>query len=352
MKPRGVVYASGVVSPIGTTALETAMLLRTGLPALTEAPLSAGDPKSGVTMGITRLLSPTTFGAERATELLGVALAELINSVRDAGGLAIRDLKLRVAVAIDEDLPGSTTLMRNQLTALFVNQLGHADIRFSPPNGPGGAAGAAHVLDDALTALSLREVDAVLLCGVHTDYDPERISRLVAEDRLFSPENPNAVIPGETAAALLIGRADLVHRIRMTPRLEVFSIGTAKGDLTPFSDKSVFEDFALTSALETAMAGLADELKLGFALTDLGCEQYRVREFYASLTRVAERFMEPVSVDAPAQRIGALGAASMPVGLAIASEMATRGYAPAPLGVIVGGSEQGARAAMVVGTPS
>lgn len=352
MKPRGVVYATGVVSAIGATSLETAMLLRTGLPAITEAPLSAGDPKSGITMGMTRLLSPTRFGAERATELLGLALGELISSVRDAGGLAIRDLKLRVAASIDEEIPGTASLLRNQLTALFGNQLGQVDVRFSPPNGPGGAAGAAHVLDDALTALTLREVDAVLVCGVHTDYDPERIARLVAEDRLFSPENPNAVLPGEAAAAILIGRPDLTHRIRMTPRLEVFDIGTAKGDLTPFSSTSVFEDFALTNALEAATANLADELKLGFALTDLGCEQYRVREFYASLTRVADRFMEPMSIDAPAQRIGALGAAAMPLGLAVASEMSIRGYAPAPLGIVVGGSDQGARAAMVVGTPS
>ena len=352
MKPLGVVYATGVVSAIGTTALETAMLLRTGLPALTEAPLSAGDAKSGITMGMTRLLPPTRFGSERATDLLGVALTELISSVRDAGGLGIRDLKLRVAVSIDEDVPGGTTLLRNQLTALLVNQLGQVDVRFSPPNGPGGAAGAAHVLEDALSALALREVDAILLCGVHTDYDPERIARLVAEARLFSPENPNAIIPGEAAAALLIGRPDLGHRIRMTPRLEVFSIGTSNGDLTPFSSTSVFEDFALTNALEAATNGLADELKIGFALTDLGCEQYRVREFYASLTRVADQFMEPMSIDAPAQRIGALGAAAMPLSLAVASEMAMRGYAPAPLGVVVGGSELGARAAMVVGTPS
>ncbi len=352
MKPRGVVYATGAVSAIGTTSLETAMLLRTGLPAITEAPLSAGDPKSGITMGMTRLLSPTRFGSERATELLGLALAELVTSVRDAGGLAIRDLKLRVAVSIDEEVAGSTTLLRNQLTALLANQLGQVDVRFSPPNGPGGAAGAAHVLDDALTALTLREADAVLLCGVHTDYDPERITRLVAEDRLFSPENPNAVIPGEAAAALLIGRPDLVHRIRMDPRLELFSIGTAKGDLTPFSSTSVFEDFALTNAFEAAMADLAEELKIGFALTDLGTEQYRVREFYATLTRISQRFMEPMSIDAPAQRIGALGAASMPLSLVLASEMSVRGYAPAPLGVVVGGSGQGARAAMVVGTPS
>jgi len=48
------------------------------------------------------------------------------------------------------------------------------------------------------------EVDVVLLGGAHSDYDPEIIQRLSSLGRLFGGGNINGVIPGESAAFLLL----------------------------------------------------------------------------------------------------------------------------------------------------
>jgi 3-oxoacyl-[acyl-carrier-protein] synthase-1 len=351
------VYATGVRSPAGTNTLEVATMLRTGVPVIGGSPLEGDDPRVGMAMGLERTLPPTLFGPERAAALLRLALLELTQTCRAAPrGVEPRELSLRVALALPEIEPGagrSASAQRPlvaELGRLAENQLGAADVRYSPPNGPGGGAGAATVLDDAITALERREVDAVVFGGCHTDYDPERVKVLQATGRLFSSENPNAPLAGEGAAVVLLGRADLEGKTGLERRAAVFAIGTARSSLTPWNDASVLADDALARCIEEVCQTLPEELGVGFAISDVTTEIFRVRELYHAITRRAAQFVEPFAIDAPAQRIGALGAAALPLSLAIASDMFRRGYAPTPLGLLLAGNDEGERAAVLVGS--
>ena len=58
-----------------------------------------------------------------------------------------------------------------------------------------------------------------------------------------------------------------------------------------------------------------------------------------------------LSLEEPAQRLGHLGAAAMPLHLALASEAYPRGFAPHSLALSIGGSDGGERAVVVIGAP-
>jgi len=98
-----------------------------------------------------------------------------------------------------------------------------------------------------------------------------------------------------------------------------------------------------------AAAELVDEkLRVGWMLTDLTFEMWRVYEWQAMLVRTQHVWGEPQRMDAPAQRLGHLGAAAMPLHMVLASEAWRRGYAPHPLAFSLAGSDSGERAALLM----
>ncbi len=91
-------------------------------------------------------------------------------------------------------------------------------------------------------------------------------------------------------------------------------------------------------------------MKIGFSFGDLSFELFRVHEWQAAMTRTRELYAPPMAADSPAQRLGHMGGAALPLELVLAAESFARGYAPHPLGLCFAGSDAGERAAIVVGS--
>jgi 3-oxoacyl-[acyl-carrier-protein] synthase-1 len=185
----------------------------------------------------------------------------------------------------------------------------------------------------------------VVAGGLHTDYDPATIRVLAATGRLFSTENVDAVLPGEAAAFVLITRDETARRLDLTPMARIHGIGTETNNEAP--DRA-FDSGAIARAIRSATENLPDEIAIGWAVTHLGFEHAPVRELYSALTRTHKRFGPPLVVDAPAQRAGNLGAAALPLALGFMALAHRHGFAPAPFGLAIAGSDGGERAAMLV----
>lgn len=339
-------FSVGARTPIGLNVEQTALLLRTGLPALTAAPLSAPDGGS-VTMAFDSTQLPFQVGEERAARIAAGALREVAHGIPNA-----RNLKLRVVLALPEPRPGQSRsdvgrVLATELRATLRETFGDPEVDVTTQ----GSAGIASLLPDALNALATREIDAVLVGGVHSDYDPMEIVALEAAGRLFSTERIDAVIPGEGAAFALVGREDLGRTIEKTALCRIHAVTFETSDLTPYDDSSALDATALSGVIRSAASVLPDELKVGFAISDHGFEHYRTRELYSALTRTQALWCPPISIDAPAQRMGRYGAAALPLGLALSADMFKRGYAPSPFGLLLAGSDNGARGAVLVGSP-
>jgi 3-oxoacyl-[acyl-carrier-protein] synthase-1 len=346
MRGQGSVFAVGARTPIGLDAKQTALLLRSGIPAITAAPLATKDG-APVTMAFDATLDPYSVGEARSGELASAALREIAGAV----GPGARGLRLRCVLAFPEPRPGQKrSEVNHALAALLRRAL--AETFGDPPVDVTmqGSAGLAYVLPEALTRLAMRECDAVLVGGVHSDYDPLAINALDVSGRLFSPDNVDGVVPGESAAFALIARDDFGHSVGLKPLCRVLAVASETSEITPYDDASALDASALASVFRSSCSVLPDELKVGWGIGDHSFESFRIRELYSALSRTNKQWCPPIAIDAPAQRIGQLGAAALPLGLVLASEMYRRSFAPTPCGLLFAGSDGGERGAILVGS--
>jgi 3-oxoacyl-[acyl-carrier-protein] synthase-1 len=347
MKTLAVCAASGARTPLGGTLVETAFLLRTGIAAIAAAPLcdAEGEP---ITMCFDKALDPYLVGDERAAELAAPALAEALSQLGEEG----ESLSLRLLLCVDapwraiergETAPG----------ALLAQRL-HARAREMSPGitlevCARGSAGAAFALPKALEALASRQMDALVLGGVHTDYDPATIAAMAGQGRLYGPKSLDAMIPGESAAFVILMREDTARRLHLDAAARIAGIGTAVTKARPDNDESVMDARGLTAAVRAAATELAaEQLRAGWILTDHTFESSRILEWQTMATRAHTLFGSPYFLESPGQRLGHLGAASLPLSIALAAEGWKRGYAPSAIAMALAGSDAGERGAVLL----
>lgn len=347
MRTLAVVAGVGAITPVGLDATVTAFAHRAAVAAMREAPLldPEGEP---ITMCFLPTLDPLSTGVDRLVSLAIHALGEAVRSL-GPGAVALRR---RVVVTIDEHLAGRAAdgqvpahRFAADLSARAREILPDTTIEVSPR----GAAGPGFVLQQLCDELASGAIDAAFLGGVHSDYDPARVAALAESGRLFNTGNLDALIPGEAAAFAVLTRPDTARRLRVRPHAQLHALATAFERARPDNDESAFQATGLTAALRTALAPLAEDgLRAGWVLTDLTFETYRHFELSAASGRLQRMFCDPQQVDSPAQRMGHLGAAAIPLHIALASEAFRRGFAPHDLGVSIAGSDTGERAVLLL----
>ncbi|HHH30458.1 MAG TPA: hypothetical protein ENK57_19245 [Polyangiaceae bacterium] len=92
--------------------------------------------------------------------------------------------------------------------------------------------------------------------------------------------------------------------------------------------------------------------KAGWAVSDVGLEAWRMREWQTLTVRATPVLTSPYRFDNPAQRMGRMGAAGLPVGLALVAEGFRRGWGPSPVALVFGGSDGGERGAVALVRPA
>ncbi|GAC1561825.1 MAG: hypothetical protein NVS3B10_19450 [Polyangiales bacterium] len=336
----------GVRSPIGLNAIETALMLRAGSAAMAPCALADanGEP---VTFCVQPTLDPRLIGPARAARLAIPAMEE---ALAPFGGLA-GELSMKLVLCIDETFEAKVPVGAPHPAAEMVHWIHTRARELVAPKLPiqlcaRGAAGPAQILEEQLDALGRGTHGAILLGGVHTDYDPARLAELVDKHRLYSPDNLDGLIPGETAAFVVLMRPDVARRMQIPPHASLVAYGSGWEDANPDNDHPAMEAKGLTYAVKQATKPLLDAgLQCGWSITDLTFEMRRMHEWQAMLIRTRKAWREPHVVDSPAQRIGHLGAAAMPLGMALAHEGWRRGMAPDGRCVGMAGSEAGGRGA-------
>ena len=340
---------AGAVTAMGVTAAETAFVYRAQGNALRLSALA--DPETGepLLVGGIPTLEPKLVGAERVVELGKLALDDLWENASPA----LSNRRLRLWLCLDEWIAEKdehglvpsvevTRLLRVHARARFGEQL---DVRVCAM----GAASPGRILEDALAELGRGEVDAIILGGVHTDQCPTRVRRLSAQKRLYTAENNDAVMPGEAAAFVTLFDPSGARRLGAAVRAQIWSLGTGHDKARPDNHESAFEAAGLTLAVRQATESLrSQKMRIGWQMNDLGFEGYRLSEWTSVMTRTQAVWEEPQVSDSPAQRLGNLGAATLPVQLSLALEAWRRGYAPHRQVLCIAGSDDGFRVAMHV----
>lgn len=345
---RAVIVGMGAMSALGLTITQAAFLLRTGMPGFTPSPLADanGEP---ITFGLQPTVDPQLIGLERAALLTAPAIREACVPIREVAD----QLQIGALVALGEHLNVKDTWGAVNPAAELVREIQN-QVREIAPNArvtpvARGAAGPAFALPDALAALDSGGLDALLFGGVHSDYDPGQIRLLEDQGRLFTPDNLDAVIPGEAAAFVLLMRPDVARRLGIQPYARIVNVAGGFERANPDNDESAFEAKGLTAAVRAAAKPMIEDgARAGWMLSDLTFEIWRISEWQAMVTRTREVWTEPYVVENPAQRMGRLGAAALPFLCGVAAEGWKRGFAPSPVAIAFAASDAGERGVIVL----
>jgi 3-oxoacyl-[acyl-carrier-protein] synthase I len=346
-----VVVAVGARTSVGLSARHTAFLLRCGVAGFHEAPLLDTNEEP-VTIGSVPTLDPLLVGADRVLLLAQTALDEVL----DVLGERVAGLRVRVVLGLDAILGRKVGLTPAPADLLAMAIREHALKR-----GPAavtvegvarGEAAPGLRLAAACEELGRGEVDLVLLGGAHSDYDPEIIHGLSSLNRLFGSGNVHGVIPGESAAFVALTTPGFARKHEFPARAWLHAVGTGFEKAGPDNDEPAAEARGTTLAVEMAAAGLdADELRAGWMLTDLTPEMHRQIEWQSVFIRAQRFFGPPQWVDSHAHKLGRMGAAALPLHVAIASTAWRHGFAPHPLALSTVGSDSGERVATLWSDP-
>jgi 3-oxoacyl-[acyl-carrier-protein] synthase-1 len=330
-----VIVGVGAKTAVGLNARQTGYMLRAGYPAMAEAPLASADG-APVTMALVPTLDGRLVGAERLAALSTAPFEEAVGP--------LRDLAAEVHVALDEGVVDSAA------TASLVE----ATVKRTMPGASvhvegGGEAACGTLVPRAVQSLEARRADVVVIGGVHSDFDPRAIAALEASGRLFARDNLDSRIPGEAAAFFVVMRESDAARHQFAPYARVLGAGTGRERARPDNRVPAYEAFGLTNAVRQATERLAAEGRTaGWLLTDLTFEMRRQYEWQSAWVRAQKVLGVPYIIEAPAQRIGYLGAAALPLFVVIASIAWSHGHAPSPLALALAGTDGGDRAALVL----
>lgn len=188
-------------------------------------------------------------------------------------------------------------------------------------------------------------IDAALVGGVDTAYDPDHVEELVRSHRLFDGEDLDTVIPGEGGAFMLLVPDRSGARGGLRPIARV--IGAASGEeRATLSNDLPNAGLGLSRVMRAATALLrAREQPLDVLYSDLSHEHFRSQEFQLAFPRISADMRASSRLEPISPLLGDLGAAAMPTGVALAIEGFLRGDPPGRSALVTGssvGEERGA----------
>lgn len=345
MTPRGDVVVVGVGARIATglSALSAAMSVRARKSFVRESRFvdRGGEP---IALATVSSIGDDVVGRDRFVALAAPALAEAAApwSRRFAPrGQAPPPLPVLLALPAEVD---PLDPRGGRLLAAVAERSGAAiDLARSRVVSQGRAAGV-FAIEQAAARLAAGADEAVLVGGVDSHFDPDRLEELDRARRLHGPGAENGFIPGEGAAFVLLASR---RRSGTDPRhASVVGVGT-EHEPRPFGAAEPCHALGMTLAAKRAIAP-AGAARIGWALTDVVGERHRVDEWLYASGRIQSSLAEDLHHDAPLMVTGDLGAASLPLLVVLACVGWQTECAPSDLAILAAHSDGAERGAVLL----
>jgi 3-oxoacyl-[acyl-carrier-protein] synthase-1 len=333
------ITGTGMVCPVGLSAVSACAAKRAGISAFAELPYSdnAGEPVIG---GSVPGLCWTLARDSRLVMLLTKALTDLLNGQPDLQWVHV---PLLVCLA-ESGRPGGGAALARSIVKWIENEL---KVQFHPTNSrafPSGHTAGFEALREARNLIQRGDVPACIVCATDSFLNAASLFWLDQHYRLKTPANRDGVIPGEAAAAVLV-QADP----SAAATVEVIGLGFAKEQASILSEEPLLGlglAAAARSALGQAKLGLNE---IDVRLSDVTGELYGFKE----LPLIEGRLMRVVRKEAQplwhwAEAIGDSGAAAGVAQLVLANEAFKKGYAPGQRAICFSSSVAGERAVAVL----
>jgi 3-oxoacyl-[acyl-carrier-protein] synthase I len=256
-------------------------------------------------------LPDAAASATLSARMLAHAQAAAADAFREALRAASRRFSaVHLALALPEPRPGAFAVDAHALLQELVAASGVAMPSGHVAAFPNGHAGGALALGWCARRIAEDASCVALVGGIDSYFEADTIDWLLQREQLKTEFWPWGFIPGEAAVflALTAGGAPGSALIR--------SVALAREPVGEQAD-DVCIGQGLTRAASRAIAKA--QAPIDYLICDMNGDPYRADEFGYTTVRIAGNFTDGMEFQTPADCVGDVGAASMPLHLALAS---------------------------------
>jgi 3-oxoacyl-[acyl-carrier-protein] synthase-1 len=284
---------------------------------------------------------PLEQGWRGREQLLRMVVPAIQECVALLGATPVQQVPLLLCVA-EPDRPGRFANLDSSFLRAVQDRLGQATAPDSAVIA-GGRIGPVQAIVQADRLISAGR-PCCIVAAVDTLLTAPTLNHYHERGRLLTAENSNGFIPGEAAAAFLLARAD----DQSLPQLRCVGLGTGTEKVTVDAEEPLRAD-GMAEAIKSALAdGHCTYSDLHYRIADVNGEQYAFKEMALAESRTLRERKEEFDIWHPAECVGEVGAAIVPVVLGVALAASRKEYAPGP-GVLCHFAGEGTeRAALIL----
>ncbi|NVB38568.1 hypothetical protein G6O69_12065 [Pseudenhygromyxa sp. WMMC2535] len=335
------ITAMGMACPLGLRWPNAAAAVRAGLVAFDEIDYVDDDCEAltGAALGrLDELLDRPSYRA-RATQLLAWAVNEALADVSPA-----ERSRLPVVLALPPTDAGQAQRREEIIDALHscpvpTHGLRPEMVAVVPSQ---GASAGFRALEWAQTYLAQSE--RCLVAAADSLIGGRPLANLARQRRLQTERNPDGVIPGEGAAALLLSRDS-------SPAIaEIHGLGFGREPGLPSNDIPLRARGVLTAARQALSAAGWDPGSLDLRISDAAGDGYAFKEQALLLARLLREPKPQLPLRLPATCLGDMGLAAGLCGVVLAAESIACHQGPGPRTICFAGNTEGERGALVLTT--
>ncbi|HHI69885.1 MAG TPA: 3-oxoacyl-ACP synthase [Rhodobacteraceae bacterium] len=328
------VLETGMVTAVGLNAAASCAAMRGKIDGFCETRFigSSGDWLTGAPVPLPR----NWIGMKRLAHLAAGAIYDVFEKQPHA-----RENCSLILCLAEEDRPGNLT----PDSAKFARMIG--EITEIPPKTKTrvithGRPSGIVALDQARRILKRGEAANVLIVGVDSYLSGVSVAHYLANERLLTPDNANGFIPGEAAAAILVSAT-------RPGGLALGGVGLAREKATIYNDEDLpLRADGMTEAYRLAMKEAGVTLaQVDYRIADLIGEQYFFKQSALAALRLERGRKEFQDLWSPAESLGNIGAAVVPMMIGMALVAQQKGYSGGTPVLIEASADDGACGAAV-----
>jgi len=312
------VISVGAQTPVGRSALKAAAAVRCGISAYREHPYMIDRYGEPMVVAQADWLPEVSLPQDRMIRLGTDALLDALQIARSIsyrGGLSI------VFAMSGMNLPSEES---QAMTArAILAELSQAGISSQGKVLAEGNAVGVKAIQQACHRLQSGSEEMIAVVGVDSHLGREQLESIDYAGRLHTINNSWGFTPGEGAGALVLTTGRILGRNKITPLARVAAVATGN-ESKLLGTKTICIGEGLTQAFRGA---LSDSDKVVHSYCDLNGETYRADEFGFAVCRTGKGFHDAGSFNAAAECWGDVGAASVPLQVALATSAWARNYA-------------------------
>ena len=332
------VYATGMVCGVGLNAKAACAAIRAGINNFQETRFM--DSSGEWIMGCEVPLEQPWRGRTKLVKMAAMAISECLADPNAQADPAKTPLLLCVAEA---ERPGRLAGLDDELFHEIQDELG---FRFQEKSAviPQGRVAGAVALYQARKLIHEQGIKRALIAGTDSLLVGPTLMAFQERDCLLTSQNSNGFIPGEAAAAIVVGAPLKDDK----PRLHCRGMGFGVEKATVESEIPLRAE-GLSTAIKGAVTDAGCTLgATDFRITDLSGEQYYFKEAALALGRTLRERKEFYDIWHPADCIGEIGASIGPASVIALNDALKKDYAPGPKILNHSGSDNGKRAALIM----